>query len=87
VGCRVRDQRSVLLRVVTVADGESLAVVDPKRIRPGRGAWLHADLKCLELAERRRAFARALRVEALDTTSVRDYLEAGRAEHHSVVHR
>jgi uncharacterized protein len=81
VGCRRKDQRSVLLRVVT-GDGEhSRAVVDPERIRPGRGAWLHADLQCLELAERRRAFTRALRVERLDLVSVREYLEAGGAEH------
>jgi hypothetical protein len=81
VGCRDRDQRSVLLRVVTVVHGEhALAVVDPERTRPGRGAWLHADLKCLELAERRRAFTRALRVDQLELASVREYLEAGGAQ-------
>jgi len=37
-------------------------VVDTGRRMPGRGAWLHPDRACLELAERRRAFGRALRV-------------------------
>ena len=37
---------------------------------PGRGAWLHRDPECVELAERRRAFARALRVPGpVDPTS------------------
>jgi predicted RNA-binding protein YlxR (DUF448 family) len=50
-------------------------VPDPRQRRPGRGAWLHRDLDCVELAERRRAFARALRVPGpLDSTPVRDYL-------------
>jgi hypothetical protein len=41
---------------------------------------LHADLQCLELAERRRAFARALRVAQLDLAPIREFLEAGGAE-------
>jgi len=37
---------------------------------------LHRDPGCLELAERRRAFARALRVPgALDPTPVREYVQ------------
>ena len=46
------------------------------RRMPGRGAWLHPDPHCLELAERRRAFGRALRVPGLlDVTAVRRQLE------------
>lgn len=76
MGCRARSQRSVLLRVVAVVDGEvTLAVVDQKRSRPGRGAWLHPDLQCLDLAERRRAFPRALRTGNLDTSAVRRHVE------------
>lgn len=76
VGCRRRDQQTVLLRVVrVVADEGDLAVVDEHRSLPGRGAWLHPDLQCLELAERRRAFPRALRVGPLDTSPVRGSLE------------
>jgi hypothetical protein len=46
-------------------DHGSAAVVvvpDPDRSAPGRGAWLHPNLSCAEQAQRRRAFARALRV-------------------------
>ena len=40
---------------------------------PGRGAHLHPDPGCLALAERRKAFGRALRVEGpVDTTLVRE---------------
>lgn len=43
----------------------SWAVVpDPGGTAPGRGAHLHPTLECFELAERRRAFARALRHDA-----------------------
>jgi predicted RNA-binding protein YlxR (DUF448 family) len=42
---------------------------------PGRGAHLHRDLGCLELAARRRAFPRALRVPGpLDDTAIREAL-------------
>ncbi|HWF82989.1 MAG TPA: YlxR family protein [Streptosporangiaceae bacterium] len=59
VGCRTRAVKSDLLRVVAV-DGE--IVVDPSARSPGRGAYLHPNLGCLEQARRRRAFPRALRV-------------------------
>jgi len=53
----------MLLRVVAVSDRAVTGVVpDPARRRPGRGAHLHPDPACLALAERRRAFGRALRV-------------------------
>ncbi|WP_307793787.1 YlxR family protein [Actinotalea soli] len=78
VGCRERGQRSALLRVVRVVLGErDLAVVDPGRDRPGRGAWLHPDPQCLDLAERRRALPRALRAGPLDIAAVRQYVEEG----------
>lgn len=52
-------------------------VPDPSGRRPGRGASLHPDLRCLDLAERRRAFPRAFRVPGpLDATAVRSYLES-----------
>ena len=39
---------------------------------PGRGAYVHPDLQCLERAAQRRAFPRALRVEGpLDIDQVR----------------
>jgi len=44
-----------------VVVAHDLLVVDEGRSMPGRGAWLHPDPGCLELATRRRAFGRALR--------------------------
>jgi len=46
----------------TGADGIAVVLPDPERRLPGRGAWLHPGLSCLELAVRRRAFGRALRM-------------------------
>jgi predicted RNA-binding protein YlxR (DUF448 family) len=78
VGCRHRDDRSVLLRVVAAeVDGLWSVVPDPRHRRNGRGASLHPTPACLDLAERRRAFARALRRSgSLDTTPVREYVAA-----------
>ena len=55
---------SELLRLVAIDLGaDHFSVVpDPARRRPGRGAHLHPDPACLALAERRRAFGRALRI-------------------------
>jgi predicted RNA-binding protein YlxR (DUF448 family) len=78
VGCRERAPASELLRVVAVAgDAETVSVVpDPTRRRPGRGASLHADPACLALAERRRAFGRALRVTGVvDTGPLAEFVE------------
>ncbi|WP_169943937.1 YlxR family protein [Microbispora sp. H11081] len=73
VGCRVRTVKSELLRLV-VAEG--VIAPDPRGRLPGRGASLHPSPRCLELAERRRAFTRAFRVEgSLDTSLLRAYME------------
>lgn len=82
VGCRERDLRSVLLRLVVDRSGTSTdeprLVVDAGRSLPGRGAWLHATPRCLEAAERRRAVPRALRVAGpLDLAAVRAAIESG----------
>ena len=61
VGCRARAPRSALLRVVA-QDG--ILVADEKALLPGRGAWVHDTDACVEVAIRRRAFGRALRVSA-----------------------
>lgn len=72
MGCRTRSEAGGLLRVVAV---QGLLVPDPRRRLPGRGAWLHPAPECLDRAERRSAFPRALRVPGpLDTRAVREHL-------------
>ncbi|GAA2782800.1 YlxR family protein [Saccharopolyspora taberi] len=95
MGCRARALATELLRVVA-EDGraERAAVPDPRCRRSGRGAWLHPDPECLRLAERRRAFPRALRVPGpLDLSAVREYLDrperlntSGSGPSHPVAH-
>lgn len=65
IGCRKRSTKRELLRVTLGEDTSGLpaAVPDPRGTAPGRGAHLHPTTACLELAERRRAFPRALRYE------------------------
>ncbi|WP_375478293.1 YlxR family protein [uncultured Jatrophihabitans sp.] len=78
VGCRRRGPATELLRVVVAPDspGDSFPVVpDPRRRMPGRGAWVHPSPGCVELAERRRAFGRALRVPGpVDSAPVGEYV-------------
>jgi len=81
VGCRQTGPRSALTRVVatpTTTEAEPrVLVVDVTRSLPGRGAWLHPEPHCLELAERRRAFPRALRIAGpVDLTAVHRHLGA-----------
>ncbi|MGH3753113.1 MAG: YlxR family protein [Pseudonocardiaceae bacterium] len=72
VGCRTRAAASGLLRVVAV---DGTLIPDPRRRHPGRGAWVHPVIGCLRLAERRRAFPRALRCAGmLDTAAVHAFL-------------
>ncbi|PFG30973.1 hypothetical protein ATJ78_1918 [Paramicrobacterium agarici] len=72
IGCRMRADRSSLLRVVA---RDSELVVDEMASLPGRGAWLHPTVACCEQALKRRAFGRALRVSsALDTQTLENRL-------------
>jgi uncharacterized protein len=66
--------------VVAVEVGGSWVVVpDPHHRLVGRGASLHPEPGCLDLAERRRAFPRALRREGpLDLTELRAFVAARR---------
>jgi predicted RNA-binding protein YlxR (DUF448 family) len=73
VGCRERAAKKELLRIVAV-EGE--CVPDHRGTLPGRGAYLHPALVCLDLAVRRRAFPRALRAQGtLDTKALRLHVE------------
>ncbi|MGI8577331.1 MAG: YlxR family protein [Nocardioidaceae bacterium] len=80
VGCRERAAKSDLLRVVAVCEaGTSHLVPDQASRLPGRGAHLHPTLECFELAERRRAFPRALRLDGpLEALGLRAWIEAHR---------
>ncbi|MFF9899739.1 YlxR family protein [Streptomyces longispororuber] len=74
VGCRERAAKSELLRIVAI---EGACVPDPRGTLPGRGAYVHPALVCLDLAVRRRAFPRAFRVQGpLDTAELRGNVEA-----------
>ncbi|MEU4168154.1 YlxR family protein [Streptomyces sp. NPDC026665] len=73
VGCRERAAKRDLLRIVAV---EGACVPDHRGTLPGRGAYVHPVLVCLDLAVRRRAIPRALRAPGpLDTVALRLYVE------------
>ncbi|ROS73204.1 hypothetical protein EDF24_3314 [Curtobacterium sp. PhB130] len=75
IGSRRRAPRSSLLRVVAL--GEDRVVADPKAVMPGRGAWLTPTVEAYELAVKRKAFRRALRLEREpDTSAVLDHLRS-----------
>ena len=79
IGCRERVAKSELLRVTagSDADGRPVVVPDPAATRPGRGAHLHPTPACYDLAVRRRAFGRALRVTtALDSAPLAAYVSS-----------
>ncbi|HET7236186.1 MAG TPA: YlxR family protein [Actinomycetota bacterium] len=60
MGCRTSAPKRELLRLVVTPDGH--VRVDPPGAAPGRGAHVHRDPACVELALGRGAIARALRV-------------------------
>lgn len=79
IATRQKHLDTELLRVVAdKGDPTGCRVVpDPGRRLPGRGAWIRPDLEAVELAERTRAFRRALRLSTdVDTGHVREYLAA-----------
>jgi predicted RNA-binding protein YlxR (DUF448 family) len=74
VGCRTRAAKVDLLRVVAVS---GVLVVDRRGRLPGRGAHVHPDPRCVELAERRKAFPRALRQRGpLDLSPLKAFVTA-----------
>ncbi|RHW26994.1 YlxR family protein [Nocardioides immobilis] len=82
IGCRKRAARSELLRVTAGSDanGHAVVVPDPDGTAPGRGAHVHPTPGCYDLAVRRKAFSRALRVEGgLSSAPVGEHL----ASHHN----
>jgi uncharacterized protein len=90
VGCRERAAKSELIRIVAVSSGSTTLVApDPRGSAGGRGAHLHPSTACAELATRRRAYGRALRVSGpVDDTMVRSFVRAaeGSGDDSSTVH-
>ncbi|MET9470080.1 MULTISPECIES: YlxR family protein [unclassified Streptomyces] len=77
IGCRERAAKNELLRIVAVGDE---CVPDPRGTLPGRGAYVHPAVVCLDQAVRRRAFSRAFKSAGpLDTVDLRNAVadEAG----------
>ena len=67
VGCRKREARQDLVRVVL--DGNHV-VVDHTGTAPGRGAWLHPGAECLAVAIQRKALGRALKMPHADASAL-----------------
>jgi len=94
VGCRKRAAKRELVRVTVGSDAHDRPVVvpDPGATAPGRGAHLHPTTECYDLAVRRKAFGRALRIsagrvpEGLDSAAVGTYI-ADRDTHQDTEHR
>lgn len=63
VGCRRVVPQNELQRFVLV---EGVLTPDPGRTAAGRGAWLHPDPGCWDLACRRGGFSRAFRTRVSD---------------------
>lgn len=67
-------------------DGHPVVVPDPLGTAPGRGAHLHPTTACYELAVRKKAFGRALRVQGgrgpgrLESAAVGEWIEARAAQ-------
>ena len=59
VACRQEAGKGTLVRVVR--DSGGTAVVDRGGHAPGRGAYLHREVSCLEIARKKKALDRALR--------------------------
>ena len=59
VACRQEAGKRILVRVVRDAGGG--AALDPTGRAPGRGAYLHRDPSCLEMARKKKALERALK--------------------------
>jgi predicted RNA-binding protein YlxR (DUF448 family) len=59
VACRQEAGKRGLVRVVRDAGGA--ASIDDRGRAPGRGAYLHRDPECIEIARKRKALDRALK--------------------------
>ncbi|WP_233565726.1 YlxR family protein [Cellulomonas sp. PhB143] len=65
----------------TTSHEEPRLVVDTTSSSPGRGAWVHHDPRCVDLALRRRAFQRALRAPGAAGSEAVEEILAGTDRH------
>jgi len=71
VGCRQRAEQTQLVRIVH--QNNELLVSSASN---GRGAWLHSNRNCLDLAVTRKAFGRALKLDRqYDTAKLVAHIE------------
>lgn len=63
LGCRQRESKDLLLRVVAE---NNRAVLDGSATLPGRGAYVHRNAECVETSLRTKAWPRALKEPRLD---------------------
>ena len=66
VGCRTRDERRNLLRIVSVQPASDEAgtpryLPDTAGTMPGRGAWIHPSEKCVAALQKKNGLARAFK--------------------------
>lgn len=66
VGCRTRDERRNLLRIVSVQPASDEAgtpryLPDTAGTMPGRGAWIHPSEACVAALEKKNGLARAFK--------------------------
>ena len=59
VACRLEAGKGAMLRIVRRAEGG--AALDRSGHATGRGAYLHDDASCIEIARKRKALERALK--------------------------
>ncbi|WP_233245642.1 YlxR family protein [Salinibacterium hongtaonis] len=59
--------------MVRLVERDGRAVADASGTAPGRGAWVHPTVECVDSSLKRRAFGRALRADgSLDVSGVRE---------------
>ena len=68
MGCKGAGSKYALVRVVRTTEG---AAVDPTGSAPGRGAYVHRDMGCVQAAVKRGALARGLRTGLTEEAAVR----------------
>ncbi len=74
VACRKEEAREDLLRLVAAPDGS--VVVDLRARLPGRGAWVHPDRACVEIASGRRGLLSRALDASVDATSLLERVRA-----------